>query len=76
MRRLTPLLILVAAGFAPAPPPKASRSEADLKKMQGAWRLVEATEDGQPLSLRHLRRYVEVVGDRLKYEGTRDTLPL
>jgi uncharacterized protein (TIGR03067 family) len=71
---MTPLLILVAviltAGFAPAPRPKPSRSEADLKELQGAWVLVTITgEGGQAIEKAGALRLV-IEGDRAKnYRG-------
>jgi uncharacterized protein (TIGR03067 family) len=71
MRRSMPLLLVIvlAAGFAPAPTPKPNRSEADLKKMQGRWVLVSFTWEGRPR--RADVRFV-LAGDRAKVDFGRD----
>jgi uncharacterized protein (TIGR03067 family) len=71
MRTHTLLLAALALGFAPAPPPRSDRSEADLKNMQGAWVLVTSTVDGKPAS--ECERRLVIQGNRMKClddEGT------
>ena len=66
MRTHTLLLAALALGFAPAPPPRSDRSEADLKNMQGAWVLVTITgEGGQTIEKAGALRLV-IKGDRAK----------
>src|SRR4051812_28901308 len=37
MRRVVPLLAVLPLAFAPAPPPRLSGGELDLKRLQGSW---------------------------------------
>jgi uncharacterized protein (TIGR03067 family) len=61
-----PLLVLVAAGFAPAPPPRTSNGKADVKKMQGTWVVVGFTSDGRPLHENGGWRCWALAGERMR----------
>jgi uncharacterized protein (TIGR03067 family) len=69
MRRALPLLTLLCLAFAPAPPyrPKPDRSKEDLQKLQGAWRRVRITIDGEAHSEVGRETTILIAEDRMKY---------
>jgi uncharacterized protein (TIGR03067 family) len=65
MRCVLPLLAVLLLGFAPVPFPRADRTKADLKKLQGEWVRVSHAVGGNPLA--PAETTLVVAGDRLEY---------